>query len=62
MEKLTLEDALMIENVVEKINSIIEEINYLDKRIDRHWAYHRYLDKRIEALEERTKVNKLKEL
>lgn len=62
MEKLTLEDALMIENVVEKINSIIEEINYLDKRIDRHWAYHRYLDKRIEALEERAKVNKLKEL
>jgi hypothetical protein len=41
MEKLSLEDALMIENVVNKINLIIEELEYLDKRIDRHWAYHR---------------------
>ncbi len=62
MEKLTLEDALMIENVVGKINLIIEELEYLDKRIDRHWAFHRYLDKRIDALEERAKTNKLKEL
>jgi len=62
IEKLTLDDALMIENVVTKINLIIEELEYLDKRIDRHWAFHRYLDKRIESLEERAKTNKLKEL
>ena len=50
------------QNVVNKINLIIEELEYLDKRIDRHWAFHRYLDKRIESLEERAKTNKLKEL
>ena len=62
IEKLTLDDALMIENVVNKINLIIEELEYLDKRIDRHWAYHRYSDKRVDVLEERAKTNKLKEL
>jgi hypothetical protein len=62
MEKLSLEDALMIENVVNKINLIIEELEYLDGRIDRHWKFHRYLDKRVEGLEEKGKNNKLKEL
>lgn len=57
MEKLSLEDALMIENVVDKINLIIEELEYLDKRIDRLWKFNRMREET-----ERTKVNKLKEL
>ncbi len=41
MEKLTLEDALMVENVVAKLNEMIEETEYLNKRIDRLWKYLR---------------------
>ncbi len=41
MEKLTVEDALLIENVVGKINEIIEETEFLNKRIDRLWKYLR---------------------
>ena len=51
MEKLTLEDALMIENVIEKINEIIDRLDAIDKRIDAHWKFHRFLNERIEKLE-----------
>ena len=41
VEKLRLEDAYMVDALVEKLNEVIEEINYLHSRIDKHWAYHR---------------------
>jgi hypothetical protein len=56
MEKLTLENALLIENVVDKINEIIDELQYLDKRIDRHWAYHRRILKDKEMVKEGEKI------
>ncbi len=44
-EKLTLEDAYVMELVVNKINEIIDRLdemeNRLDGRIDNHWKYHR---------------------
>jgi RNA binding exosome subunit len=43
VEKLSYEDSLMLENIVEKLNELIDEINYLHSRVDKHWAYHRRL-------------------
>lgn len=44
-EKLTLEDAYVMELVVNKINELIDRVDdmesRLDSRIDNHWKYHR---------------------
>jgi len=44
-EKLTLEDAYVMELVVNKINELIDRLdemeNRIDGRIDNHWKYHR---------------------
>lgn len=45
MEKLKLEDALMLDGLVDKINEIVEEINYTNKRVDRLWKYIRIKEK-----------------
>jgi hypothetical protein len=41
IEKLQYDDAYLVDNIVNKLNEVIEEINYLHSRIDKHWAYHR---------------------
>lgn len=46
MEKLNYEDGLMLENILDRINELIEEVEYLGKRIDRHWKYHRVEEER----------------
>jgi tetrahydromethanopterin S-methyltransferase subunit G len=51
MEKLTVEDALMIENVVNKMNEIIDRLDAVDKRMDNHWSYHRHLKEKDEKKE-----------
>jgi hypothetical protein len=58
MEKITLEDALMIENVVNKINEVIDRLDAIDKRIDAHWKFHRFLGERIEKMEEKLGLKK----
>jgi len=58
MEKITLEDALMIENVVNKFNEIIDRLDAIDKRVDAHWKFHRFLGERIERLEEKLGIKK----
>lgn len=45
MEKLTYEDAFVMEIVVNKINEIITRLDELEDRLDgrisAHWKYHR---------------------
>ena len=45
IEKLKLDDAWMLENIVDRINQLIDAFEYLDKRMDRHWQYHRMKEK-----------------
>jgi len=56
MERLNYEDAFVMEIVVDKINSIIEELEVMKKglteRIDNNWKHHKQLSRRLEALEE----------
>ena len=55
MEKLSYNDAFVMEIVVDKINEIIDYVEKTEEilygRIDAHWKYHRYLNKRIEEME-----------
>ena len=55
---MTVEDALMIENVVNKMNEIIDRLDAIDKRVDAHWKFHRFLGERIERLEEKLGIKK----
>jgi len=45
IKKIEYEDAYMMENIINKINEIIDEVNDQDKRIDRHWRFHRLREK-----------------
>lgn len=56
MEKLTYEDAMLLENVVSKMNEIIDRLEAIDVRIDKHWSYHRH-----KSMENETPINKDKE-
>lgn len=57
MEKLNIDDAFVMEIVVDKINEMIDKLMEMDerlsKRISNHWKYHRYLSKRIELVEDK---------
>jgi hypothetical protein len=46
LTKLDYNDALMLENLVETINELIEENEYLHKRIDHLWKFIRVKDKK----------------
>jgi len=41
IKKLTYDDALMLDNIVNTMNELIEEVEYINKRIDRLWKYVR---------------------
>jgi hypothetical protein len=45
MEKLTIEDAYVMELVVNKVNEIIDRLDSMeddyDRRISAHWKFHR---------------------
>lgn len=45
MKKLTYEDGLMLDALIDKINEIIDYIIDMDERLNRrihnHWAWHR---------------------
>jgi len=60
-EKLTLEDAYVMELVVNKINELIDRVDdmesRLDSRIDNHWKYHRLNREKKEGGEGETKQN-----
>jgi|APFre7841882630_1041343.scaffolds.fasta_scaffold563606_2 uncharacterized spore protein YtfJ len=45
IEKLSYNDGMMLEKLVDSINQLIEMVEYLDKRMDRHWQYHRMKEK-----------------
>ncbi len=45
IEKLSYSDAMMIEKIVDTLNQLIEMVEYLDGRIDRHWKMHRIEEK-----------------
>jgi hypothetical protein len=57
LEKLSVNDAFIMELLVDRINQIIDRIEEIDdrltKRIDSHWKYHRFLSKRLEEVEDR---------
>ena len=41
MKRLDYNDAMMLETLVDAINELIEETEYVHKRIDRLWKYVR---------------------
>ena len=41
IKKLTYEDSMMAENIVDTLNELIEENDYLHKRINMLWKYVR---------------------
>jgi len=45
LERLSYDNAMMLDKLVDTINMMIEAIEYLDKRMDRHWQYHRMKEK-----------------
>ena len=57
LEKLSVNDAFIMELLVDRINQMIDRIEEIDdrltKRIDSHWKYHRFLAKRLEEVEDR---------
>lgn len=47
LKKLRYEDAIMLENIIDKLNEIVDYVNGLeehyDRRIGNHWKYHRMI-------------------
>jgi hypothetical protein len=45
IDKLTYDDAMMLEKLVDTLNAVIDAFEYIDKRMDRHWQFHRMKEK-----------------
>jgi hypothetical protein len=46
LKKLTYDDALMLETIVDALNELMEESEYTNKRISRLWKYLRIGEKK----------------
>jgi ribosome assembly protein YihI (activator of Der GTPase) len=64
MEKLNYEDGFMLESIINKINEIVDRLDELEDRLDgrinSHWKFHRFLDARIERIEEKLGIKEEK--
>lgn len=53
MKKLDYDDSLMLENLVNNMNELIEENEYLHKRINMLWKYVRVGNKKKKEKEDK---------